>query len=417
MKEMMTAVEVNMISSETFSKMCKQLYSKLCCLPVCVLSWLVSHSHYGLAQDRGISPLEVMDKFVDIHVDSEMEGDGLPYFQQRSTMMVNIVRKMKQELETVGEKKAGGSVDSSSSWLLARDTECSSAEDRSDLSLEDEMTRVWEGLWSLGRLDIAGTKSVARLYNLGGPEWFVTVLVERLVSCVYYEDVDRAGEVIFSLLHIDLAANTLALLLHVLPRCLAGEGKEPLLVHPAGRSLAKLTVDCLAASLSMKSSKPYCRSGQGRAQELASMCDGAQQPVKLRKLNSAEAVAPGLGEAGVAQEQLVEAGHRGLFRLLQGLGMEPVVTPRLEFVCHILEQAALLGSAELSRQVLAPLPPSLITQLVRLMPERFTMQTILRMFDKNSNSGRKNMSRLLCLMRNVQADRKQASSETNNSTV
>ena len=47
MKEMMTAVEVNMISSETFSKMCKQLYSKLCCLPV----------------------------------DSEMEGDGLPYFQ------------------------------------------------------------------------------------------------------------------------------------------------------------------------------------------------------------------------------------------------------------------------------------------------------------------------------------------------
>ena len=145
------------------------------------------------------------------------------------------------------------------------------------------------------------------------------------------------------------------------------------------------------------------------------MCDGAQQPVKLRKLNSGEAVAPDLGETGVAQEQLVEAGHRGLFSLLQGLGMEPVVTPRLEFVCHILEQAALLGSAELSRQVLAPLPPSLITQLVRLMPERFTMQTILRMFDKNSNSGRKNMSKLLCLMRNVQADRKQALSETDNS--
>ena len=33
------------------------------------------------------------------------------------------------------------------------------------------------------------------------------MLVERPVSCVYYEDVDRAGEVIFSLLHIDLATN------------------------------------------------------------------------------------------------------------------------------------------------------------------------------------------------------------------
>ena len=407
MKEMMTAVEVNMISSDTFSKMCKQLYSKLCCLPVCVLSWLVSHSHYGLAQDRGISPLEVMDKFVDIHVDADMEGDGLPYFQQRSTMMVNIVKRMKQELET-GEKKTAGNVETTTSWLSTRDE--SLAEDRSDTSLEDEMTRVWDGLWSLGRLDIAGTKQVARLYSLGGPEWFVTVLVERLVSCVYYEDVDRAGEVIFSLLHIDLTANTLALLLHVLPRCLAGEGKEPLLVHPSGRSLAKLTVDLLAACLSMRSSKPYCRAGQGRAQELVSLCDGTQQPVKLRKLNSGETLATDLGEAA-SQEQLVEAAHRGLFSLLAGMGMEPVLTPRLEFVCHILEQAALLGSAELSRQVLAPLPSGLVTQLVRLRPERFTMQTILRMFDKNTNSGRKNMSRLLCLMRNVQADRTSVSTE------
>ena len=54
------------------------------------------------------------------------------------------------------------------------------------------------------------------------------MLVERPVSCVYYEDVDRAGEVIFSLLHIDLATNTLALMLHVLPWFLACEGKEPL---------------------------------------------------------------------------------------------------------------------------------------------------------------------------------------------
>merc|ERR1719158_2500384 len=99
-----------------------------------------------------------------------------------------------------------------------------------------------------------------------------------------------------------------------------GNGKEPLLVHPSGRSLAKLTVDLLAACLSMRSSKPYCRAGQGRAQELASMCDGTQQPVKLRKLNSGEAVTPDLGEAAVTQEQLVEAGHRGLFSLLQGLG-------------------------------------------------------------------------------------------------
>ena len=54
---------------------------------------------------------------------------------------------------------------------------------------------------------------------------------------------------VFSLLHIDLMCSTL-------PRCLAGEGKEGLLSHPGGRSLARLTVQCLAASLVMRGSKP-----------------------------------------------------------------------------------------------------------------------------------------------------------------
>ena len=158
------------------------------------------------------------------------------------------------------------------------------------------MTRVGDGLWSLGRPDIAGTKQVARLFSLGGPEWLVTGLVERLVSCEYYE------------------------------------------VHPSGRSLAKLIVDLLAACLSMRSSKPYCREGQGRAQELVSVCDGTQQPIKLRKLNSGEAVATDLGEAA-SQEQLVEAAHRGLFSLLAGMGMEPVLTPRLEFTIYTYSQS------------------------------------------------------------------------------
>ena len=56
-----------------------------------------------------------MDKFVDVHVDTDMEGDSLPYLQQ--TMMVNIVRKMKQELETQRVCVE------SSSWMLTRDSE------------------------------------------------------------------------------------------------------------------------------------------------------------------------------------------------------------------------------------------------------------------------------------------------------
>jgi len=276
--------------------------------------------------------------------------------------------------------------------------------------LEEEMNVLWEDTWRRGRLDIAGTKQVARLFEIGGPRWFVTVLVEKMVSQVYNEDVERATEMVFSLLHIDLVCCTLAMLVHTLPRCLAGEGKEGLLSHPGGRSLARLTVQCLAASLAMRGSKPYCRSREGRGAELAQLCNGVQQPVKLRKLNGGESVVGDLGER-VTQEQLVDQAHTGLFHLLSGLGQEPVLSPRLEFVCTVLEESVLAGR-EQSRQLLSPLPPTLLMQLVKVQPKRFSMELVLRLFDTNSSSGRKNMARILCLMRNIQAGKEGLEVET-----
>merc|ERR1719336_2587437 len=142
---------------------------------------------------------------------------------------------------------------------------------------------------------------------------------------------------VFSMMHLDLVSCSLVLLVHTLPRYLLGEG---------GESLATDT------------------------------------------------------GINVSQEQLVDQAHMGLFQLLSGVGMDPLVSPRLEFVCHVLEQSSLL-SRELSCQVLSPAPPALITQLVKVMPDRFNQETIIRLFDTNSQAGRKNMARLLCLMRNI----------------
>ena len=35
-----------------------------------------------------------------------------------------------------------------------------------------------------------GTKQVARLFEIGGPQWFVTVLVEKRLGQVYNKDVE-----------------------------------------------------------------------------------------------------------------------------------------------------------------------------------------------------------------------------------
>ena len=229
MREMMQGLEVGLVIHNTFTRLCGQLSSKLCCLPVCVLSWLISYSHFGQARLHHLAP-------------------GHPG-------------------QVPGHE--------------------------------------------------AGTKSIARLYTLGGAEWFVTVLVERLLGLVYSTDLDRATAAVFSLLHIDLVPCSLALLLHTLPRCLVGEGHEQLLVHPGAKCLARLTVDCLAASLSSRGSTAY--TGRGSTADLAAMCDGSQQPVKLRKLCGGGAEVTAVpGQPAPSQDQLVDQAHTGLFQLLPG---------------------------------------------------------------------------------------------------
>ena len=56
MREMMTGMEAGMVSMEMFDTMCRGMYSKLCCLPVCVLSWLTSYSHFGQSPVSATSP-------------------------------------------------------------------------------------------------------------------------------------------------------------------------------------------------------------------------------------------------------------------------------------------------------------------------------------------------------------------------
>ena len=56
----------------------------------------------------------------------------------------------------------------------------------------------------------------------------------------------------------------------------------------------------------------------------------------------------------------------------------------------------------MSRLVLAADPVSLVLQLVRVQPRRFSQELVLRLFDTSSSGGRRNLARILCPMRNVQ---------------
>ena len=112
MSELLLAAELGALSKADFSKLTTKLYTQLCCFPVCIVSWLASYTHFGEGgrdggrAGDGVTPfqvqdivffrdgivLQVIDQFLDVTADME-DGESLQYFQQRSMMMVNIVRR------------------------------------------------------------------------------------------------------------------------------------------------------------------------------------------------------------------------------------------------------------------------------------------------------------------------------------
>ena len=232
--------------------------------------------------------------------------------------------------------------------------------------------------------------------QIGGPAWMVRAAVEQLGKQVYGEDVSKATELVFSILHIDLTASTLALLTQVLPRLLAGDGRDGLLAFPTGRALAKLTVQCLAAALANREAPPYLET-PGRSWALESLA-GSKQPAKMRRGNTGEARP--VAEAAASQEELVEQAHQGLFHLLSSIGQEPVLTPKLEFLASLLEEAV-VGGKEQARAVLQPLPAALLSQVVKVQPDRFSLPMVSKMFDNSAQAGRKTTARWDALLHHL----------------
>lgn len=382
MREIILGVEMNAINMDKYNRLMATLGSRLCSLPVCIVSWLSSYSHYSHDQSpsdgaKAVTPVNIADRFLSITSDSE-EPENLPYYTQRCSMMVNIMKRMREEFSPGNGKRV-----------------CE--------ALAVELGEVWDRVWAGGRLNLADTRKVAGLAETGGSVWFVEVLVGKMAGMVYNLDVDRAVEVVFSMMHVDMPACMLALVLHILPKYLASSGQEERLAHPAGSALARLTVMTLAAALRTRG--PTLGKRSARAAQLDDLCNSVSQPVKLSRLTGQDT------EATMMQpELLLEQAHVGLFQLLAGLGVEPVVSPRTEFVCSFLEQCVLAGK-EQARLLLAPAPVNLIIQLVKLQPSRFSMELILYIYDLSSSSGRKNVARILCMLRNIRAKKEAAEPE------
>ena len=91
---------------------------------------------------------------------------------------------------------------------------------------------------------------------------------------------------------------------------------------------------------------------------------------------------------------------------------ESHVTPVTHFAFRILEQIALKGSKSRSRLILHHVSISLVMHLVKILPDMFSMSIVSKLFDVSTSGGRKNMAKVMCLLRTVQVHQIESSDQS-----
>ncbi|XP_040568441.1 mediator of RNA polymerase II transcription subunit 24 [Lepeophtheirus salmonis] len=381
MKEMVIARSLGDLSKESYQKMLKTMCGRLCALPVCVMSWF---SSFELSTPDG-SECDVRtlkNEFIEVALQSGLEEtdepgglNDMPHAKERVALMSIIFKKI---LRTQEKKRIV----------------------RSNSSLKDSLQNVWEKVSRSGWLDIDSVLKIKELYRIGGAQWLSECLIDELLKVVYQEDMDRLTELVISIFHVDLEQCTLSLLLHVVPGYLTSLEKSLRLTDPHGTLLAKVTVTSIFAILMGSDKKSKRKDGSSTPQSSSGSKNFYSQgdefyssAPKQRKID---------GDDSDTEDNILGQAVTDFFKVLQTSVQDTcTITPRMHFAVRFLEQAALRGRSRAARLIFSRLNMNMITHLIKVVPDLFTYSLITKLFDISSTSGRKNMARTLCFLKNV----------------
>lgn len=462
-KEMVIARSLKHLSEEDFKKMLTTLCSRLCALPVCVVnflaSWRLSMPANSPIDIKSVVQefMEVVEKVAEEKLEIVQNSSGAPpitsndllYTKERIGMMTGILQRMLSQTG-LSTKKSRSSQDAanfydpkSSDILLPLEM---------NKPLKEVLIQVWKSVGQRGWLDIESMWRLHSLLKTGGPNWFTSCLVEDLLSVVYQTDIDKLTELLLAIFYVDIEQCTLALLLHVIPGYLQYRNKRERLTDPHGTALAKLTVGCIYIVLmgvhAQTLSKHASQSKKRRADEMSDEVTSAKMRrlVGLSNENSSSASSTqvttfassyddylsGLtqsrqtgspsevsGKADELASHPVTQAVSGFFRLLHNVVscQEIPITPCTHFTFRFLEQTALRGGRHQnakSRLVFQHMSTSLVIHLVKIVPHLFSMGILSKLFDISTVGGRKNMARVMCLLRNILASKKNRDLEIEN---
>ncbi|XP_011503452.1 PREDICTED: mediator of RNA polymerase II transcription subunit 24 [Ceratosolen solmsi marchali] len=397
-KELLYAWESGALSAADVKRSLNGLRSFSCCLPVCAAAWLCTYMSIT-HQDALLKPMNMVQQFLTPIASDEMQDN----FKERSSLMFQIIRKMQYEIHPPTQSKT--KVLSVSHSIISK------------FPILEQLQQIWQGIYQRGWINIQATQSLESLLKTGGPLWFVSNLVKELLKIQYQEELDRSLDLIFAILHLDIENCTLDLINHVLPQYLYNSLQGKKLVEPQSSALAKLCVYCIFSTLEYNNNNnPQQVNNRKRIRKDIDTedMDIGMPATKILRLNEATNSNP-IFSSNPAQIQGMINGQKcivlrePLLTTLNGLftnfnflaGRNGEVSQHTHFILQFLQLTVQCGK-DRARIILQKMPQSLVPNLLKALPEFFTTDLLLRLYDIQTIMGRKAIARDLCLLRNIQ---------------
>ncbi|CAG9816325.1 unnamed protein product [Phaedon cochleariae] len=349
MQEVLVAWEQGALLAQDVKRILDAVRGKMCCLPLAAAAWLCAYMRTA-PQDTLLKPVNMVQQLLATPITDE---DSL---RDRWQLTHEIIRKMQRDVQLPLPTK-------SSHHLVSRQP------------ATEQLSTAWK--WGIlrGWLDHESARTLHCLLDTAGDRWLVSAVIQELLKLRYRDRLQRGVDLALAIFHVDIAGCTLQLLSHVLPQLLYNDIQADSLMEPQLPALAYLTSYCVYTAVD----------------SLREDTDGEPPLAKIPRMMD-------MGEEPKPLDQLLTA-LRQLLHMFEGGIQEGAVTQQTYFAFYLIK-ALVEVKVNSASAVLATISPGLISDLLKTMTDLFSYPLLLHVHDVFTSSGRSNMAKDLCILRN-----------------
>ncbi|XP_060520189.1 mediator of RNA polymerase II transcription subunit 24 [Cylas formicarius] len=349
MHEVLMAWEQGALVASDVKRILDAVRGKMCCLPIAAAAWLCSFMRTA-PQETLLKPINMVQQLL---ATPATEEDSL---RDRWHLTCEIIRKMQRDVQLPLPTK-------SNDHLVSRHP------------ATEQLHNAWTWGITKGWLDHNSASTLRCLLDTAGPRWLVNAVIQELLKLRFKDQLQRGVDLALAIFHVDIASCTSQLLSHVLPQLLYIDMQAYSLMEPQLSALAYLTSCCLYTAWDC----------------LSEDLEGEPSQPKIPRL------VENIGERSPTDEFINS--FRQLLAMFETGLQEGSVTPQTYFVFYFIKS---LVEVKINSAVaiLAAIPPLLISDLLKTLPELFDYSILLHLHDVCNSSGRINMAKDLCILRN-----------------